>query len=324
MMQNDYRRALIMLRGIEKGMTGHVRLEKRTLTGTLQFSVSGAAGNDPLYAALMRVADGDYRGIVLGQLGRDGRGQAGINATFDPRDINGLEFEQYDIIAVIRGGDNGPCLSMYGFVNGAVDINWTRMREAVAKILGREAAGTCPEPEAEKEPVVALQAPLAESASVMAAFPEAVPEAFPEADPVIMAVKVGENGALLDEAGNAVEIEKEKMPAGLLLDVDITDPWPESIEQLRGVFLDEASFTPFEAEGFVFVRAPLPENAMTDYCAVGIKCEDNAPTHVCYAIPGSDPSDPPPGLEEYTWEEGENGGWWRICLNVETGETAEM
>ena len=33
MMRNDYRRALILLRGNAPGYSGHVRLERRTLMG---------------------------------------------------------------------------------------------------------------------------------------------------------------------------------------------------------------------------------------------------------------------------------------------------
>lgn len=38
MIRNDYRRALIMLRALEKGYSGHVRLERRTLRGNMQFA----------------------------------------------------------------------------------------------------------------------------------------------------------------------------------------------------------------------------------------------------------------------------------------------
>lgn len=40
MIRNDYRRALIMLRALEKGYSGHVRLERRTLRGNMQFSIT--------------------------------------------------------------------------------------------------------------------------------------------------------------------------------------------------------------------------------------------------------------------------------------------
>ena len=45
MLRNDYRRALIMLRAVEKGYAGHARLERRTLTGSMCFTASapGAA-----------------------------------------------------------------------------------------------------------------------------------------------------------------------------------------------------------------------------------------------------------------------------------------
>ena len=45
MLRNDYRRALIMFRPLEQGYSGHARLERRTLMGTLCLTASapGAA-----------------------------------------------------------------------------------------------------------------------------------------------------------------------------------------------------------------------------------------------------------------------------------------
>lgn len=363
MIQNDYRRALIMLRGLDKGLTGHVRLERRTMVGSLQFSVSGLTGNDQLYAALMTNAHGRWRGSVLGQLGRDARGQAGLNASFDPRSIDGLELEQYDIIAVLRDAAEGAQLAMCGFVNGSKNVDWAQVHEAVAGLLGRTAAIEPKKSNVQAESVTALRdeaasglepktgifatantdEPDIEVFTSKASIEDTEPifiavnaegsgadggnseDAAAEAGdgPIIITVRRNERGALEDAEGNAFDVDQSKMPAGLLLDLDITNKWPESIEQLRSVFLNEPSFTPFDADGFVFVRAPLPANGPNDYCAVGIQCENRAPAYVCYAIPGSDPSDPPPGLEEYSWVDDGNSGWWKLCLNVETGERVE-
>ena len=48
MLKNDYRRALIMLRALAEGVSGYVRLERRTLIGTLQFTINGALIEVPL------------------------------------------------------------------------------------------------------------------------------------------------------------------------------------------------------------------------------------------------------------------------------------
>ena len=46
MIRNDYRRALIMLRALEKGYSGHVRLERRTLRGNMPFSITAPSGGE--------------------------------------------------------------------------------------------------------------------------------------------------------------------------------------------------------------------------------------------------------------------------------------
>lgn len=314
MIQNDYRRQLIMLRGLDKGLTGHARLERRTMVGSLQFSVSGALSTEALYAALLTNARGQWQGSILGQLGRDSRGQAGLNVSFDPRNIDGLALEQYQLIAILQNGEDGGRLAMCGFANGSIPIDWAQIHDAAARIL---APTNPPEPEVEPEPepVPVTALPEEEAVEVFEQMPE----------PMILTVKLNEDGALEDSEGNTVEISNEQMPAGLLLDLDITEPWPDAIEQLRAIFLNETTITPFPLDGFVFVRAPLPTHSAGDYCAAGIKCEARAPAYVCYAIPGTDPADPPPGLEEYTWVTGEDGsGWWRLCLHIESGEVVDL
>ena len=93
MIRNDYRRALIMLRALEKGYSGHVRLERRTLRGNMQFSITAPSGGE-LHAAILARKPGTYAAEDLGALGRDGRGQAGLNATFDPRNILGNDLDE--------------------------------------------------------------------------------------------------------------------------------------------------------------------------------------------------------------------------------------
>ena len=56
--RNDYRRALLMLRSLKTGVSGYVRLERRTLMGTLQFTVNGAPVGTDLYAILLHRTNG--------------------------------------------------------------------------------------------------------------------------------------------------------------------------------------------------------------------------------------------------------------------------
>ena len=48
MVKNDYRRAFIMLRPARQGFGGHVRLEKRALSGNLYFIVTAPESAGPL------------------------------------------------------------------------------------------------------------------------------------------------------------------------------------------------------------------------------------------------------------------------------------
>ena len=86
MIKNDYRRALIMLRPNVQGYSGHVRLERRTLMGSMYFIVNTPDSLGQLQAALVGKNNGEYFAITLGTLRRDGRGQANLAYSFDPRD----------------------------------------------------------------------------------------------------------------------------------------------------------------------------------------------------------------------------------------------
>ena len=44
MNRNEYRRAFIMLRAAMPGYGGHVRLERRTLTGSMYFIITAPRG----------------------------------------------------------------------------------------------------------------------------------------------------------------------------------------------------------------------------------------------------------------------------------------
>ena len=150
MMRNDYRRSLILLRSNAPGHSGHVRLERRTLMGTMYFLVQSPDSCETLRAALVgRSRDGAYFACSVGELKRDGRGQAVLGYSFDPRDVCGRELEQYQLIAITCAGDSQCRIALFGNVCGHADMNWDSVRAALCALYGGN-----PEP----EPAVSLPA----------------------------------------------------------------------------------------------------------------------------------------------------------------------
>ena len=133
MLRNDYRRALIMFRSLEQGFSGHARLERRTLMGTLCLTAC-APGALALRAALVGRRGNDYFAAPLGTLRRDSRGQHSLIASFDPRNIEGRELEEYQLLVVVDAGD--PChLVLSGNVCGSVQMDWERVRRAACALF---------------------------------------------------------------------------------------------------------------------------------------------------------------------------------------------
>ncbi|MDO4549319.1 MAG: hypothetical protein Q4D04_14610, partial [Clostridia bacterium] len=126
MLRNDYRRALIMLRPHVRGMTGHVRLERRTLAGSMRFTVQSAPPG-VLHAILMAHYGGRWLVYRLGALRNDARGQSGMTASFDPRNLLGLDLDKYTLVAIVLTGAGEPQLVMTGMVNGYKDVNWAQV-----------------------------------------------------------------------------------------------------------------------------------------------------------------------------------------------------
>ena len=107
MNRSDYRRAFIMLRAAMPGYGGHVRLERRTLTGSMYFIITAPQGVSELSAALVGRQNGDYFAAPIGPLTRDRRGQAqgrsfvGYPEGRPPRRLSGERM----------GGRERPCAS---------------------------------------------------------------------------------------------------------------------------------------------------------------------------------------------------------------------
>ena len=130
MMKNDYRRSLIMLRALERGYSGHVRLEHRTLTGSMVFVVTAPSGGT-LCAALVRWnSRGEYAAARLGELRRDSRGQATLAYSFDPRCIDGHPLSDYSLIAVTDRVGRRCDMVLVGNLNGSRETDWNQARIA--------------------------------------------------------------------------------------------------------------------------------------------------------------------------------------------------
>lgn len=184
MNRNEYRRAFIMLRAAAQGYGGHVRLERRTLTGSMYFIVSAPEGGGALRAALAGQRDGQYYATPLGALSRDRRGQLTLAWQFDPRSVDGCPLEAYAWVAVAETG--GACrVVLTGNVEGVRDLDPVQLERAVCALFvdERPPAADIPEaaPEAAQAPDDTAQSDIkiytGSRARVFARPPASVPEA---------------------------------------------------------------------------------------------------------------------------------------------------
>lgn len=299
MMRNDYRRSLILLRSNSGGYSGHVRLEKRTLTGSMSFLVQAPAAAR-LEAALVGSGRNGYYACPLGQLRRDGRGQAVLNASFDPRNLCARELDAYPIVAVVEVSAADCRVVLFGNVNGHSEIDWRQARTALCRLYRVEEDP----PQSEIPPVQPEEnvgeVPQAQSKeNVGAILPPREPETTEE---------------MLSES------EEVQPRAGDLLNLDIELPWPDSVEALRQLFRENPPAKPAPDNGYVYVSAPMPEGSGYAEVLAGIRAENGAPVAVCYALPALWSVEPPAGLEEYRWSGDENRGWWIAEEDLRTGE----
>ena len=139
MNKNEYRRALIMLRPRVQGYTGHARLERRVMMGSLDFIVAAPQGDGRLEAVLAGQRGGEYYAASLGALRRDRRGQAALAWSFDPRNIEGRPLEAYSLAAVARVGPEDGGIVLAGNVDGARPLDMAKVEAAVRARLRSEA-----------------------------------------------------------------------------------------------------------------------------------------------------------------------------------------
>ncbi|MBR1820633.1 MAG: hypothetical protein IJ769_03320 [Clostridia bacterium] len=136
MIRNEYRRAFIMLRAAMQGFSGHVRLERRTLTGAMYFIVAAPEGAGPLAAALAGQRDGQYYAVPLGELTQDRRGQLTLASQFDPRSIDGRPLEAYAWVAVADTGDSCR-VALTGNVEGSREVDPAALERAVCALFAQ-------------------------------------------------------------------------------------------------------------------------------------------------------------------------------------------
>ena len=306
MMRNDYRRALILLRGNEAGYSGHVRLERRTLMGSMYFMVQAPPESEGLHALLVGRGKDDYYACGLGQLCRDSRGQWTLSHSFDPRSICARELEQYQLIAVaaLSGGD---CrIVLYGNVDGHAELNWERVRQAVCLNLN-------PAPETPSAPQLRDEEEMQMEYSNDA---PAISQALAEPDQE----EAGAQESYAEEAQSAASRQTDADASGTaeapartaaeLLGADMSLPWPEEIAELKALFAQSPPLQDAPDDGFVYISTPLPRESPYAFLAVGLRMGSGEPAAVRYALPAPYTPEPPAGLEEYTWVGNSNKGWW--------------
>ncbi len=300
MAKNDYRRALILLRSNEMGLQGHVRLECRTTMGSMQFNVSGL-GTDcaPLQAAMAAKTAAGWKITHIGTLGQNGRGQAGLNWTFDPRSIEGIPLEKYEAFLILKTFDGSCKTALTGYVNGARQIDWERAEAAACESYSQIPA-PAQEPLAAEEPVARNDEPVALQEE----------HAVPGEE-----LAVAEKTDVLDEPSEEPAAPQVPMHESLL-DIPATGEearevfWPENIAPLREYFANKPAADSPEISGYTFVETGA------DGCKVGVCETDGRIGSVAYAIPGEFSEIPPAGLEGYLWRD----GYWVVQADAESGE----
>lgn len=291
MANQEYRRSLIMLRGLEKGYSGHARLERRVLNGTLDFTVGGSHSGEVLTAAMLGPRGGKWTARTMGTLREDGRGQRGLFTSFDPRNLAGLDLSEETALVVSRLADGHVTPVLYGYINGSRPMDWTAIHRALEEAYSLSAA----QPETSNPPE-RIPTPEAQTAPRTEEPTETEENTEPE-----------------PASESTPEPEAKPLPAGAQLDLDMTKPWPTEVEGLRILFLTQPPYEPLTIDGYVFVRAAMAEETGIDHCAVGIRAENGEVTGVCYAIPMAYSPEPPTGLEGYRWIGDQNRGWWITC-----------
>lgn len=316
MMKNEYRRALILLRGSAQGCSGHVRLERRTIMGSMCFQVQTPTEYTSLRAALAGRDRRGYYACKLGELRRDGRGQAVLKCDFDPRNLCGRTLEQYQLIVVC---DEAGEILLLGNVCGHAEMDWEKVRGALRETYEDGAAS---DTQAEAAQEGATEGGCADEAD------EAGEETIEEK------TGKGETEAVSDEPEPEAESTENESDdgdeaedlsgfigageesAGDLLALDIDLPWPESAEPLRALFIYSPPLENAPDDEYVYIAADMPQESGYPYVAVGVRVENGAPISLRYALPDRWSEQSPAGMEDYQWFGDGNQGWWVHEIDV--------
>ena len=273
MNKNEYRRTLIMLRPRQSGYAGHARLERRVMMGSLYFIVTAPEGG-ALTAALVGQRGGEYFAAPLGALRRDGRGQATLAWSFDPRNVDGRPLDAYTLVAVADTGDGGCRLVLAGNVEGARSMDMDKAEAAVCAALAAspEPAADLPardeappareatRAEAPKEEAPAAPVPQAQPAQTAKPAEDAEVRIYTAVRPRRAAAQAAEDRpaqdagapALADDAAAETPEAKAGNPgAGA----------PDDAEQERAIMM-ETSPAREEAPGIVVLEGAEQETAM--------------------------------------------------------------
>ena len=333
MMKNDYRRSLIMLRALERGYSGHVRLEHRTLTGSMVFVVTAPSGGT-LCAALVRWnSRGEYAAARLGELRRDSRGQATLAYSFDPRCIDGHPLSDYSLIAVTDRVGRRCDMVLAGNLNGSRETDWNQARIAAcsACAMADEPAFDLPvrpgvrpaRPNYDDQATTLPDDVLVEPDDTPTTLPDDIPVKTDEQIPVGTPSDESTDGSAAplfpapDDSAGAI-------PAASYGDADAnalnpTLVWPGESEGLRSYFAGENYSVDAPDDGYLYVEAPMPEESGYDSVRIGVRPENGVPESVAYALPGRFSAEPPEGLEDYEWSGDGERGWWVAYLDAASG-----
>lgn len=326
MMRNDYRRALILLRSNGSLCSGHVRLERRTLMGSMYFLVQASVRDAALRAALVGRDKNNYYACDLGLLRRDGRGQATLTYSFDPRNICGRELEQYQLIVVAETENSGCEILLHGNVNGHADLNWERVRTAVCDLYASKPeenmsgemplAAELPEPPVYEENAFdRTEAPAPDPEEIQQEIRAEIQDEIEDVQENMRESEMKPEDSARETVGELrEEIQGEILEK--LLGIDLDRPWPESIDPLRLLFANGVSMENPPDDEYVYIAVPMPEDSGYTYCAVGVRVQNGAPVSVRYALPAAWAAEAPAGLEDYSWVGDQNRGWWMTQLDL--------
>ena len=286
MQRNDYRRALIMLRSLLNGYSGHARIEIRTLTGNLSIRASVPQGAQSVRAALVGRRSALYYAHPLGNLRRDMRGQAGLSVTFDPRDVGGRGLEAYSLLAIVTINDGVCELALVGNLNGSCENDWSRVRDVVCALYA-------PQPRPDETPEAV---PYAREAPAV----EEIPEVFEENTQDDSADETNDGGLVWDLS----------VPDEETADAPDETAVPETVSETA-----EGVPELFRQEGWSYTRTALPAGCGYAYSYVGTPACGG---EICVAIPGNFDTEPPAGLDDYQWIGDSGAGWWIKCYEART------